>query len=167
MKTKLLILSSLLEISAQANSATTIANFQTSTTLNATCTIVASNVSLGLIALDPINLGKIPKNMYGFIKVFCSKGIDYTIGLSAGNSNDFANRTMAGTNGNTDKLSYNIYIDSREVVWKDQGTPWIDVVTGTGNGAQQTIPYGLAVFPKKQIVKPDIYSDTLTVIMTY
>ena len=73
---------------------------------------------------------------------------------------------MAGlTNGNTDKLAYNLYQDSGyATLWGDGTTGSKVSLTGTGSTQTSTV-YG--TLSLNQYIKPDNYADNLTVTLTY
>jgi spore coat protein U-like protein len=103
----------------------------------------------------------------GAVTVQCLVGLlpSFTVALSAGGSNDFTMRTMS--NG-SNRLAYNLYVDSnRMMIWGD----------GTGGTSTQSFSgllsllstsftvYGRA--PKSQYAAPGSYTDTITVTVTY
>jgi len=148
-------------ISTQAFAGTETATFQSTATLNASCVVSATNVNFGTIT--PASG---VTNANGEITSTCSKSLPYTIVISGGTSGIANARTMAGTAGNTDKLKY--YLSptaSYSSSWGD-GTNGTTIVNRTGTGAAQSnTVYGS--LPINQYLKPDTYSDNLTVTMTY
>ena len=148
---------------AQASFAatSTSANFQATATLNSSCVVTATNVAFGTIT--PAATGT--ASATGTITSRCSNNVGYTLSINAG-SGTIAARTMTGaTNGNTDKLAYNLYQDA------GYATLWGDGTTGskvslTGSGVTQTSTvYG--TLSLNQYIKPDTYADNLTVTLSY
>lgn len=146
--------------SAMAGTAS--ATFQVTATVNAACVVSATNVAFGTVT--PAATGTLPAT--GTITSTCTKTTPYTLAISAGNSGSVAARTMAGaTSGNTDALAYNLYTTSTYT------TPWgetvgTNTVALTGTGAAQTSTI-FGQLPLNQYLKPDTYSDNLTVTLAY
>lgn len=143
-----------------AGSAT--ANFQATATLNNACTVSSSNVDFGVIDATH-NQGQ------GNITAHCTKGTTYNINVSAGTSGSYAARSMkAATSGNTDVVLYNLYTDTSYAaakVWKDSG--WGMGSLSQGNGNDQTYTLYGQVANNQYLVRPDSYSDNLTVTISY
>lgn len=145
--------------SAMAGSATT--TFQVTATVNASCAIAATNVNFG--SVTPAANGDATAT--GSITATCTKTTPYTLAINAG-SGTIANRTMAGADSaNTDKLAYNLYTGSdHTTVWGE--TIGADTVGLNGNGAAQVSTiYGK--LPLNQYIRPDSYTDNLTVTINY
>lgn len=162
MKKSLLVAATLAALSGSAVAGSTSANFQTTATLGASCSVSASDINFG--AITPAETGEASAN--GSVTATCSKGLPVSIAISAGNSGTFAQRTMGGTGGNTDKLAYNLYTMSNNgSVWGDktEGTSTIGM-NGTGIAQTKTI-YGILAL--NQYLKPDTYTDNLTVTLSY
>lgn len=101
----------------------------------------------------------------GTITVLCTFGTSYNVGLDAGSGAGATTsvRKMTGLGGDT--LSYALYRNSgRSSLWGSAvGT---DTVAGTANGLLQSLTvYGR--IPSGQAPKADIYSDTVTITLTY
>ena len=126
----------------------------------ASCTAAATT-----IAFATINPFGAPVTSNGTITVACSggtTGATYTIALSKG-SGTFATRTMkSGANA----LNYNLYTTSAlSTIWGD-GTGGTSTVTGTNTKITSLFTvYGR--LPTPQGVSPAVYSDTITVTVTY
>lgn len=149
-------------LSSQAFAGTATATFQATATLNSACVVAASNVSFG--SITPAATGTAPAQ--GTVTSTCSKNVPYTLSINSGSSGSITARTMAGaTSGNTDKLAYNLYTDAAfTTVWGD-GTAG-QKVSLTGTGAQQsTTVFGSLSL--NQYLKPDTYTDNLTVTLAY
>lgn len=146
--------------SAMAGSSTI--NFQATATLNSSCTVSSSNVSFGVI--DATH-----SDAQGAITSHCTRGTTYNLNISAGNSGNFAARSMkGGTAGNNDVVLYNIYTDTSyqaAKVWKDTG--WGMGALSSGTGSDQTFNIYGQVANNQYLVRPDNYSDTLTVTLSY
>lgn len=161
MKFKLTILAALAALSGTAMAdGTATANFQVTATVNASCTVSATNVNFGPVT--PAATGDATNT--GTITSTCTKNTPYKLAINAGNGT-VAQRTMAGTAGNDDKLNYNLYTDNTySKVWGQ--TVGSDTVDLTGDGTAQTSTiYGK--LPLNQYIKADSYSDNLTVTINY
>lgn len=147
--------------SSTAIAANTTSNFQATATLTASCAITATVVNFG--AITPASTGTISAT--GEIAATCSKALPYNIVISAGSSGTEDQRTMKGLNSdNNDKLNYNLYADSYgENIW---GSTPAHGVTVIGNGYITRVSvYGKMKL--NQYLKPDTYSDSLTVTLNY
>ncbi len=139
-----------------ALAATADATFQVSINITSTCSVAAQDLDFGSHPSTATNV-----NADGELEITCTPGTDYTVALDAGanGGGDVNSRRM--TNG-TGFVPYQLYSDpGRTTVWGDvSGT-----VSGTGNGAAQTLPvYGRvpdANFPA------GAYADLVTVTVTY
>ncbi|TLX54478.1 spore coat protein U [Stutzerimonas nosocomialis] len=96
----------------------------------------------------------------GALRVNCLTETPYRVLISAGNSGSTGNRIMTGPGAAT--LRYNLYRDADfSVLWDDSTG-----VSGVGNGHDQWIPvYGR--LPAQGISQPGLYSDTLTVTVSW
>ncbi|WP_237772482.1 Csu type fimbrial protein [Herbaspirillum robiniae] len=115
------------------------------------------------IAFGSYNMAQLDQT--GSISVICTFGTSYNVGLDAGSGSGATTsvRKLTGLSGDT--LSYALYRNSgRSSIWgSNVGT---DTVAGTANGLLQTLTvYGR--IPAGQAPKADIYSDTVTVTLTY
>lgn len=139
---------------------TTNANFQASASLNGACTVLVNNISFG--SVTPALTGEATAT--GEVKYKCSKGMAYTLGISKG-SGTLANRKMKGSLG--DDLSYNIYASDPKDPLNEGGGIWGEnLYQMRGKGVEESLPiYGN--MPLNQFVRPDTYSDTLVVSITY
>ncbi|WP_348635278.1 spore coat U domain-containing protein [Herbaspirillum sp. LeCh32-8] len=101
----------------------------------------------------------------GAITVICTFGTSYNVGLDAGSGAGAttAVRKMTGLNGDT--LNYALYRNSaRSTLWGSSiGT---DTLASTATGLIQThTVYGR--IPAGQAPRADLYSDTVTITLTY
>lgn len=157
---KIFTLSALAFAALSSQAATTTANFNATATLNQSCVVAVDPVSFG--AITPAATGT--QSTTGTITSTCSNGVAYDLLINKGSSGD-ANRSMAGTNGNTDKLNYNLYINSSYVnVWGDGTFGTLPSGVGTGVSQQQNF---YAQLPLNQYIKSDTYTDTLTLTLRY
>ena len=129
----------------------------------AKCDFTAGNISFGTYDL----LTSQPTLTSGTISVVCNPAVPtpVTISLSAGQSGNFAARAMSA--GGSDRLYYNIFIDSSR-----------STVLGDGNGGSQRlfmnvdkntpwiVPFYASV-PPGQDVTPGQYSDLLTLTVDF
>ena len=164
-KSKISLLAlALAAISSQAFAGTTSANFQSTATLSSSCVVSATNVNFGTIT--PAATGTTTAT--GTITSTCSNNVAYSLSISAGSSAAITARTMVGgTAGNTDKLAYNLYTESALTnVWGDgtTGNGAKVSLTGTGIAQTSTVFGSLAL---NQYLKPDTYTDNLTVTLAY
>jgi len=126
----------------------------------AICTVAATT-----IAFATINPFGSPITSNGTITVACAGGTNgatYTIALSTG-SGSFATRTMkSGANS----LNYNLYTTAAlSTIWGD-GTGGTSTVSGTNTRTTKMYTvYGN--LPTPQGVIPAVYTDTITVTVTY
>lgn len=157
-----LIAIALTAISSQAFAANATATFQATATLNSACTVSADTVSFGPIT--PAATGT--AGATGTITSTCSNNVPYTLSINGGVSTDISARTMAGaTSGNTDKLAYNLYTDATYTnVWGDGVKGKTVGLTGTGIAQTSTVFGQLSL---NQYLKPDTYTDNLTVTLAY
>ena len=162
-KSKLsLVALALAAISSQAFAGTATGTFQATATLSSSCLVSATNVNFGTIT--PAATGTTAAT--GTISSTCSKNIPYTLSINAG-SGTFATRTMGGAaSGNTDKLNYNLYTEVAATnIWGD-GTASTVKVSLTGTGASQSSTV-FGQLPLNQYLKPDTYTDNLSVTLAY
>lgn len=139
---------------------TTNTTFVVSTTVNATCTVSATNLSFNLYTGSQTD-------STSTISVTCTNGTPYNIGLDSGShSISTANRQMS-KDGNLfgPFLDYALYRDSgRSQNWGNNiGT---DTQSGTGSGTNQDLTvYGR--INGNQTPSPGSYNDVVTVQVNY
>jgi spore coat protein U-like protein len=100
----------------------------------------------------------------GAIRVQCTSGTSYTIGLGAGENSDgdINGRRMKSSAG--DFIAYQLYkSSSRAAPWGDTGG---DTVSATGNGNIQSFQVFGRV-PGGQIPPAGIYTDNVAITITY
>lgn len=148
------------------------------TTFDVTITITAScDISSGANGVENLVFGSHDSFQTNVdqtteLKVTCTNGAAYNIGLSAGinpsAANDVNARRMKGEssspNNAGDYVPYNLYSDaSRATVWGE--TVGTNTIASTGTGAQQTYTiYGRV--PSTNYTVGD-YRDTVTATVTF
>lgn len=157
-------LAALAMLAPAAQASTTTTTFQVQITLVASCAITANNLNFG----SGVGLLTGAVNGSTTLSVTCSNSTPYTVGLDGGtvSGSTVSNRLMAGTSaGNTaTTLQFQLYSDSgRATLWGNSSGSW---VSGTGNGAAQSLTvYGQV--PVQTTPKPDTYQTTVTATVTY
>lgn len=149
--------------SAPALAATTTTTFGVSATVEAQCTITsAAAMAFGTVGSLASNVDKTSD-----IVIKCTNTTPFNIGLNAGTATSatVTTRKMTGTGASPATLSYSLFSDSaRTVNWGN--TVGTDTKSGTGTGSDATFTvYGR--IPIQTAPKPDTYSDTITVTVTY
>lgn len=133
-------------------------NIQVSATVAASCTIRATPLAFGVIDV------KQDSTTNGQVRFTCSKGISVIFAYGAG-SGTLAQRTMLGSTDNTEKLNYNIYLNSGPDILGD-GTNGTRSISTTAQGVEE-ITFISGKVPAGQYVKPDNYTDGVTVTLSY
>ena len=145
---------------AQAGTATD--TFDVSVTITATCSATAgsgSDIDLGTHASTATDLGN-----SSTITVNCSNTVPYRVNLapSNGDTNGAGELDPAGSSPDTVPYQLRSTSGMSGVAW---GNTSSNGVTGTGNGADQTLTvYATAASAN---YAPDTYSDTVTVTVNY
>ena len=148
--------------SGGALAGTATSNFQTTITIQASCTIVSispSTMDFGTQGVLAANV-----NQQLDITVQCTNTTPYNIGLDAGTGTGATVGVRKLTNGGS-TINYSLYTDAgRATVWGN--TVGTDTVAATGNGAAQSYSvYGR--IPAQTTPAPATYTDTITVTVTY
>ncbi len=141
-------------------------NFVASSTLNASCSLgTVNNVDFGNITLrsTQINLTK-PQ----FLNIKCSKDVQATLSLTSPSFHpETSDYRMTGTGTNTDEVKYFIFLPG---VNKSLG-PEDYVFTSTGEPISLDFDFTIRrVGPlpiHNKYFKPDTYTDTLTLNISY
>jgi spore coat protein U-like protein len=153
----------LLITAANAGAATATTTFNVSAQVAANCLVAANDIDFG--SYD----GTTALTADGAVKVRCSNGLSFTIGLSAGGGSYTQRLLTDGTN----QLEYNLYTaDSFGTVWGD-GSGTTVTVGDVGEGMSATKELTHTVYG--QLVNSDAnqdapvgsYSDLITVTVTY
>jgi spore coat protein U-like protein len=145
--------------------ATSTSTFNVTATVNAACSVSASNLAFGIY--NPTLAASL--NISTSMNVICTNGSAYTVGLDAGTGSGatVTNRLMTRISGGTDTIAYSLYQNAGlTTVWGQ--TIGTNTVAGTGSGIAQPITvYGSIFASNLTSVPPASYSDTITVTVTY
>lgn len=145
--------------SSHSRAATAVGNFQVQINIQAACVVAsATDLNFGNVGVLAANI-----DTTSTISVQCTNTTPYTIGLNQGvNGASVTTRQMSGTGG---LVNYSLFRDaSRTLNWGT--TIGTDTVAGTGNGSGQSFTvYGRV--PAQTTPSPALYSDTITVTITY
>lgn len=134
-----------------------------------TCNVAHAIGLLCNISSTPINYGvysfiqSTPNNSSGGITVTCLLSVSVSVSITQGQSGSFTNRYMIN-GANTDKLSYNLFVDNgRTKIFGDGtgGSYNFNALSITLLGGQTVNVYGQ--IPAKQNVVPGNYSDEIAV----
>lgn len=147
---------------AIADTKTTSFNVKLTITQACNFTAAASDVNFGSNLSTAVNI-----DTAGSLRVTCTKGTAFNIGLSAGNGTSATTtvrKMKSATAGNTDEVPYALYRDSdRQQNWGDAGSA--DIASSSGLGTEQTLQvYGRV--PGANF-KADSYSDVIVATVTY
>ena len=149
---------SLVGAPAFAATSTSTATFAVTATVNAACTISATSLAFGTYASTAATA-------QSSITVTCSNTTAYNVGLNQGSTTGatVTTRQMTGPSGAT--LNYALYQNSGLTTnWGN--TAGTDTVSGTGNGAAQTLTvYGQIA--GGQFPAAGSYTDTVTATVYY
>jgi spore coat protein U-like protein len=127
-------------------------------TVSPSCAVAASSLQFGAYAGTAVAATT-------SLSVTCTDTTPYNIGLSAGSAAGATVSTRAMTGSGPDTLAYQLFQDSAHTAnWGD--TIASDTVAGAGTGIAQTLTvYGYIA--AGQFVSPGVYTDTITVTVTY
>ncbi len=143
-----------------AAASTATGTFTATITIQASCQVISTNtLSFGTQGILTANTDALAT-----FAVQCTNTTPYNVGLNAGSTAGGTVTTRLMTSGSA-TVSYKMYSDaSRTTNWGN--TVGTDTVSGTGNGAQQTLTvYGRV--PVQTTPAPATYNDTVTVTVTY
>ncbi len=129
----------------------------------ATCTV--SNDGLNFGNYNPLALTDTTTTVN--VQVSCSglvSNVSYDIKLSSGSSGNINTRKLL--NG-ANEIVYNIYTESSYTsIWGDGITG--NAVVGTATAPAETKSHtGYAIIPHSQAITPGLYSDNITITLTY
>jgi spore coat protein U-like protein len=143
-----------------AFAATTTTTFAVQITINASCTILsASTLNFGAQGVLSANV-----NQTSTIAVQCTNTTPYNIGLNAGTSPGATVTTRKMVNGAA-TVSYSLFSNAGMTTnWGN--TVGTDTVAATGNGASQSYTV-FGQVPPQTTPAPALYTDTITVTVTY
>jgi spore coat protein U-like protein len=133
-----------------------------SATVTANCTVSTTSVAFG-------NVNAVSGSNYdatGTVSVTCTSGSGWSASASVGGGSGATFTTRRMTSG-ANTLNYTLYTDSgRNTVWGD-GTGTTGTLSGTGNGAAQTLTVYGRVPSGQTTVPAGSYADTVSVTVTY
>ncbi len=138
------------------------ANLSVNATVSANCTISTTGLDFG--SIDTLSAS--PVLGTGGVAVACTNGSAWTISADVGTGTGatFATRRMkSGAN----LLNYTLFTDSaRTTVWGD-GTNSTGVIGATGTGSTQNVTIYGRIPGSQTGVPAGVYSDTVSVTVTY
>ncbi len=131
--------------------------FTVTATVTSQCSVSASTLDFGSVGLLLANT-----DGTSTLTVQCASGVAYQVGLDNGQHATGTTRRMQGPGG---LVTYELYRNTtRTQRWGS--TLNTDTVTGSGNGANQTLTvYGRV--PNQTTPSAGTYNDTITVTVTY
>lgn len=144
----------------EARATTTTASMAVQMTITASCTInSASTLNFGSSGVVAANV-----DQTSTVQVQCTNTTPYNVGLDAGTGSGATVAARKMTNGAA-TITYSLYSDSgRTTVWGN--TIGTNTVSATGSGAAQNFTvYGRV--PAQSTPAPAVYTDTVTVTVTY
>jgi spore coat protein U-like protein len=146
-------------ISAKAGTAT--ASLAVSITITAGCTVTGNTLNFGSQSVLAANIDQTTT-----IAVTCTNGTSYNVGLDQGsNGSSVTARRMLGGATNSEYVNYALYSNTgRTTNWGN--TIGTDTVTGTGNGAAQSLTVYGRVAPQTTGSAGN-YTDTVTITVTF
>ena len=154
-------------LAAPQNPAT--AQFNVTITILKQCLVTApSTINLGQVGAS--DLLTTTTNATQPFTVTCSPGTGYTVGFSSPNdvSTGSATHQMKGAiSGNTNVVQYNLFDATTGATNTGALSASSSVISDTGTGASQTKMLKAQVTNYTVEVKPDTYTDTVTMTVTY
>lgn len=150
-------------MSANAATGPATDTFDVKMTVASSCTVAAGpTINLGAIDAG----GTAPVVGTSAFNVACSKGTPFTISMLPNGEDSAGIGSMKGTDGNLDTIAYKLTTDL------EGATTWtgLDKKTGTGTGTGTNLPfevYAKVTTDDFETVKPDTYSETVTVSVAY
>ncbi len=153
----------LLAAGPAVNAATTSGPLLVTATVTGACVVGASSLAFPSATSVAIASGNV--DAVGNVVVNCTTGAAYTVKLGAGTGTGatLASRKMSS---GALLLSYTVYTTAaRTAVWGD-GTASSATVSGTGDGANQSISAYGRIF-SGQTVSAATYADTVNVTVSY
>ena len=136
-------------------------NIQVSATIVASCTASGTSLDFGT-GTDPLrHSGAIDAT--AALSVICTNTTPYSIGLSAGANANGANASARAMKNGSNALPYQLYLDpARSKIWGEDGNGY----SGVGTGSFQSLTI-FGRLPSLAGAVPGMYSDTVTVTITY
>lgn len=156
----------LLSAAGSATGATATTIITVSATLASSCSVSANPLSFGLYQPGQGNMSASTT-----LAVRCTRGAPFSVALDAGSSGgSVAQRLMSM---GASRLQYNLYTSSaHSTVWGD-GTQSTATVSGIGHGLTSAAAITHTVYgqlpdsPANVDLAPGLYTDTITVIVSY
>ena len=139
----------------------TTASFRVMAGINDACLVSATDLDFGEVS-------SLANGVTGSstIDVQCTTDLDYSVMLNGGVHGTISERKLAKTGSTATTIAYNLYTDaSRQFVWGDSTTGTVS--TGKGDGSIHTIPVYGKVAAQQIMPEAGIYTDTVTVTVTY
>ncbi|MBC7985517.1 MAG: spore coat U domain-containing protein [Sphingomonadaceae bacterium] len=144
-----------------ANAATATTTFTVNATVLKACVVSALPLAFG--NYDPTSGSGV--NGSTTLSVLCTNGTSFTTGLNAGTASGATVSTRRMSNG-ANTLSYGLYQDAaRTTNWGNTAGTDTPAAQTAGVGATSLTVYG--AIPASQNVPIGVYSDTITVTVTY
>lgn len=147
--------------SAIAGTAT--GNFTVTAGIMSSCKITGATLDFGTI--NPVATSGAVNSSTPFL-VKCTNGTPYTVGFDDGTHRgaNTHSRNLQNASGARDLLAYQVFLDiGRTAIW---GAGTGELGTATGNGMDQTVTV-YAQIPNASTISPGMYSDCLTLTVTY
>lgn len=154
-------------LAAPQNPAT--AQFNVTITILKQCTVTApATISLGSVGASDL-LTTTTSATQPF-SVTCSPGTGYTVGFSSANDVSTGSSThqmKGGISGNANVVQYNLFDATSGATNTAALSATSSVISDTGTGSGQTKSLKAQVTNYTTEVKPDTYTDTVTMTVTY
>ncbi|HVP32464.1 MAG TPA: spore coat U domain-containing protein [Steroidobacteraceae bacterium] len=156
----------LLSAAGNAAGATATTTITVSATLASTCTVSANPLSFGIY--QP---GQGSMSASTTLAVRCTRGAPFNVALNAGTGGGTVAQRLMSLGAS--RLQYNLYTTAAHTtVWGD-GTQSTATVSGTGHGLMSAAAITHTVYGQlpdsaaNVDLAPGLYSDTITVIVSY
>ena len=145
-----------------AYAATATGSMNVTLTITKQCTVVSAQT----MAFPSTGLLNANVDQQANITVLCTNGTTYDVGLDKGvNGAGVTTRQMIGASGTPDSVDYSLYRDTNRTQNFGE-TVGTDTAPGTGDGTNKiTTVYGRV--PIQSSKKPDSYTDTVAITVTY
>ncbi len=145
------------------------AQFNVTITILKQCVVTApATISLGSVGASDL-LTTTTSAAQPFT-VTCSPGTGYTVGFSSTNDLSTGSAThqmKGGASGNTNVVQYNLFDTTTGATNTAALSASSSVISDTGTGSSQTKTLKAQVTNYTVEVKPDTYTDTVTMTVTY
>lgn len=160
---KALALGVVIALPGALQAATDTTTFTATATVTDSCAVSATNLAFGSFSV----VDNADVDATSSVTVTCSNGSAYEVALDDGLYSELGTvATRRMNDGGTNYLSYQMYDDAlRSSIWGE--TTLVDVVAGTGDGADQVLTVYGRVPSGQQSVASGSYTDTVTVTVTF